>query len=227
MTLFYVMTATGNANVLSDIVRNGGASLWIILLLGMIALTIFLEKVLYFHRVQVNTSELVRGLLNTLKKGNMLEAISLCDDTPGPTAHILRAVIISHEQGDKNPLQAVDDAALSEIPRLETRMNILSTIAYICPLLGLFGTVLGMISVFAQLSELGSSGINISELSGGIKKALYCTAGGLAVAIPCYVAYSYLLSRIQNIVLDMEKASSEMLYFFEHNKEIFKNRQQK
>jgi len=219
MNLIIIPAATAGGSVLMDILRNGGATFWIIAFLGFVALIIFLEKVFYLHRVQVNTGELVRGFINTSKKGNLLEAISLCDDTPGPAAHILRAVIISYEQGDKDLSRAVDDAALSEIPRLESRMNILSTVSYVCPLLGLFGTVLGMIGVFYQLSELSSSGINIAELAVGIKKALFCTAGGLAVAIPCYIAYSYLLSRIQGIILDMEKAASEILYFFEQNRQ--------
>lgn len=219
MKLIFSPEVALNASVLMDILRNGGVTFWIIAFLGLVAMVIFFEKVFYLHTVQINTGELVRGLINTLRKGNLLEAVSLCDDTPGPAAHILRAVIISYEQGDKDLSRAVDDAALNEIPRLESRMNMLSTISYVCPLLGLFGTVLGMIGVFYQLSELSSTGINIAELAGGIKKALFCTAGGLAVAIPCYIAYSYLLSRIQGIILDMEKAASEILYFFEQNRQ--------
>ncbi len=220
MDSFMTIAAVSETSILSDVLSNGGIILWMILFLGFVALAVFLEKLLYLHRVQINTAELVRGLQNTLKKGNMLEAISHCDDTPGPSAQILRSVIMSHEQGDGNPSRAVDEAALGEIPRLESRVSILATIAHICPLLGLFGTVIGMISVFGHLSELGASGINITELSGGIKKALYCTAGGLAVSIPCHLAYSYLFSRIQGIILDMEKAAVEMIHFFEQNKDI-------
>lgn len=227
-TTFPIAAAPIETNILTDILNNGGVILWIILVLGLIALIVFLEKVLYMHRIQINSGELVKGLTNTLKKGNMLEAISHCDDTPGPSAHILRSIIISYQQGaGKNASKAIDDAALIEIPRLEARMNFISTVAYISPMLGLFGTVLGMTSVFSRLSELGSSGVNISELSAGIKQALYCTAGGLAVAIPCHLAYSYLLSRIRKIILDMEKAASEMIDFFENNKDIFSQEEKK
>ncbi len=202
---------------LSEILDKGGPVVWLILFCGFIALLIFLEKMLYFHRIQINVGELVHGLVNVLKKGNIIEAVSLCDETPGPAAHVLRSAIISYEQGDSDISQAIDDAALGEMPRLEARMNILATIAYITPLLGLLGTVLGMIEVFQKLVEM-SAFVNARELAGGIGKALYATAGGLSVAIPAYVGYNYLVSRIEAITLDMEKASSEIIYFFQHNK---------
>jgi len=199
----------------SEILDKGGPVLWIIIVCGFFALVIFLEKVFYLHRVQINVGELVRGLLNIMKKGNLIEAVSLCDDTPGPVAHVLRSAIISYEQGDDDISQSIQDAALSEIPRLEARLNILATIAYITPLLGLLGTVIGMIGVFQKMVEM-SAFVNAKDLSQGIGMALYTTAGGLCVAIPCYIAYNYLLSRVEAVLMDMEKAASEIVYFFKH-----------
>ncbi len=200
-----------------EILVAGGPIMWLILACSVIALFIFLEKLFYLHRVQVNVGDLVRGLINVLKRGNIVEAVSLCDDTPGPAAHVLRSAILSYEQGDEDVSKSIEDAALDEIPRLEARMNILATIAYVAPLLGLLGTVFGMIEVFNQIKIEGAF-VNAKTLAKGISMALYTTGGGLCVAIPCYVAYNYLVSRIEAITLDMEKAASEIMYFFKHNK---------
>lgn len=204
------------------IMSEGGPVMWLILVCSVVAVFIFIEKLFYFHRVQINAGDLVRGLANVLKRNSIVEAISLCDDTPGPAAHVLRAAILSFEQGDEDLRQSVEDAALGEIPRLEARMKILATIAYITPLLGLLGTVLGMIEVFHTITALGAM-VNAKELADGIGMALFTTAAGLCVAIPCFIAYNYLVSRIESLTLDMEKSSSEIIYFFKRNKNKLKN----
>ena len=200
-----------------DIMKDGGPVMWLILLCSVVAVFIFLEKLFYLHRVQINAGDLVRGLINVLKRNSIVEAISLCDDTPGPAAHVLRAAILAYEDGEEDLRQAVDDAALGEIPRLEARMKIMATVGYITPLLGLLGTVLGMIVVFNEITSKGAM-VNASDLSQGIGTALFTTAAGLCVAIPSFMAYNYLVSRIESITLDMEKASSEIIYFFKRNK---------
>ena len=205
-----------------EFMKQGGPVMWLILACSVVATFIFLEKAFYLHRTQINVGDLVRGLTNVLKRNNIVEAISLCDDTHGPVAHVLRAAILAFEQGEEDLRQAVDDAALGEIPRLEVRMKVLATIAYISPLLGLLGTVLGMINVFFTITAKGAM-VNASDLANGIGQALFTTAAGLCVAIPCFVAYNYLVSRIDSITLDMEKASSEIIYFFKRNKEKMKN----
>ncbi len=205
-----------------EIMKQGGPVMWIILTCSLLAVFIFLERLFYFHRVQINVGDLVRGMVNVLRRNNIVEAISLCDDTPGPAAHVLRAAILAFEQGDENLRQAIDDAGLSEIPRLEAKMKILATIAYVTPLLGLLGTVLGMIEVFHTITSRGAM-VNAGELANGIGMALFTTAAGLCVAIPCFIAYNYLVSRIESITLDMEKASSEIIHFFSHNRDRLKN----
>ena len=110
--------------------------------------------------------------------------------------------------------QAIDDACLEELPKLEKNIDILGTIGFIAPLLGLLGTVLGMMETFQTVNVTSSMALSSTELAGTIRMALITTAGGLAVAIPCYVAYNYLVSRVNAITLDMEKAASEIIYFF-------------
>ncbi len=196
-----------------ELMQKGGPVMWVIMACSVIATLVFIEKVLHFHRVQIRVGDLVRGLINVLKRDNIVEAVSLCDDTPGPAAHVLRAAILSYEQGEADLEKSVADAEMSEIPQLEARLGILATIAYIAPLLGLLGTVLGMIGVFSKISAKGAF-VNATDLAADIGMALYTTAAGLCVAIPCYVAYNYLVSRVEAIVLDMEKASAEIVGYF-------------
>lgn len=203
---------------------DGGPVMWIILFCSVIAVFIFLEKWFHFHREQVNVGELVNGLINVLKRDGIVEAISLCDNTPGPVARILMAAILAYEKGDEDIRQAILDAALIEVPRLERRLNVLATIAYISPLLGLLGTVIGMMGTFQTIHTKAGIYLSAADLSGDINMALITTAAGLCVAIPCYVAYNYLASRVESFALEMEKASSEMVYFFKHNQANRKNK---
>ena len=138
------------------------------------------------------------------------ESISICDATPGPVARLVKVAVLSRERGRDGVREALEEAGLMEVPRLEEKLNVLATLAQIAPLLGLLGTVLGFIKIFMAL-QLAGSQAQMEMLSGGIWQALISTAAGLAVAIPCYAAYNYLVGRVNSIVLDMEKAASEIV----------------
>ena len=197
-----------------QLMEDGGPVLWVIVFCSMVGMFIFFKKTFQFHREEVNVRELLRGLENVLKRNGYVEAISLCDNTPGPAARVLSAAILAYERNDEDIQQAIDDACVEELPKLESSLDILGTIGFISPLLGLLGTVLGMMDTFQVVNATSSVTLSASELAGSIRMALITTAGGLCVAIPCYVAYNYLLSRVNAIALDMEKAGSEIVYFF-------------
>jgi biopolymer transport protein ExbB len=110
----------------------------------------------------------------------------------------------------------VEEAGLTEVPRLEEKLNLLATIAQIAPLLGLFGTVIGFIDIFGQISH-SDSYANLRDLSGGVWKALICAAAGIGVAIPAHAGYNYLVSRVNKIVLDMERAAAEIVNIITEN----------
>ena len=202
-----------------EFLRAGGPMLWLIVFFGIVGIYVFLEKFFQLRRNQVNVKELVTGLVNVLKRDAMIEAITLCDTTPGPVAKLLNAAIQAY-QNDDNIKPAIEDTAKIELNRLESRLNILSTIANIAPLLGLLGTVIGMYDTFNGISA--SNGMSLAALSGGVKEALISTAAGLCVAVPAHLAYNYLLTQVQSLCADMEKASSEILYFFAHRKQELK-----
>lgn len=197
------------------LMKDGGPVMWIILFLDIIALALVLQKTFQFHREEINVRELLRGLFNVLKREGFIEAISLCDNTPGPVARMLSAAIAARQQGDEDIRSAVDDAAFNEIPRLERGVKFLGTIGFILPLIGFFGTVVGMLQAFEVVKA--SEFLSASAVSGAVTSALLTSAAGLAGAIPCYIAYNYLVSRIDTITLDMERAAIEIIGFFERS----------
>lgn len=184
--------------------------MWLLLLLSAVAVATLIERVLLYHREQINSVEFLSGVRNVLKRDNVVEALSICDATPGPVARMVKAAVLSRDKGREGIREALEEAGAAEIPRLEEKLNILATIAQIAPILGLLGTVVGFMSVFEVL-EQGGRYVRIELLSGGIWKAMICTAFGLAVSVPAYLGYNFLVSRVNSIVLDMERASTDIL----------------
>jgi biopolymer transport protein ExbB len=196
--------------MLPTLLTKGGPMIYLIIGASAVALSVFVERILHFHRAQINSMEFLNGVRNVLKRDNVVEALSICDATPGPVARLVKLAILNRERGRDGVRESLEEAGLIEIPPLEDKLNLLATIAQIAPLMGLLGTVLGFIRIFGRLQTEGTFA-NMQALSGGIWEGLICTATGLAVAIPCYAAYNYLVSRVNAIVLDMEKAASEIV----------------
>ncbi len=192
------------------IIEMGGPLMYPILLCSILFVAILMERLYHYHHAKIDAEEFVSGIRNILKNRSISEAISVCEETPGPVAHIVKAGILKHRRPREEIKETIEDAGLHEIPRLEKNLNVLATIAHIAPLLGLLGTVLGMISAFQKIqSESGR--VNAADLAGGIWEALITTAAGLCVAIPAYVAYNYLVSRVNSLILDMEKSATEVV----------------
>jgi biopolymer transport protein ExbB len=141
-----------------------------------------------------------------------MEALTVCEETPGPVAAVVKAGL-RHAQDDEQAMRfAVQDAALTEIPVLERRINALAAIAQIAPLLGLLGTLLGMIRTFWLFNQ-GGDYATPAVLAGGMWEALLTAATGLAVAIPAHVARHFLNGRVRALVHDMEWVGNETMRF--------------
>ena len=196
--------------------QAGGPVIWLILIAGATAFVVFVERALFCHRSQINSAEFLNGVRNVLKRDNVVEAVSICDATPGPVARIVKTAILNRDKGRERVREAVEEAGLTEVPQLEERLNLLATIAQIAPLLGLLGTILGFINIFGQISH-SDSYATIKDLSGGIWEALICAAAGIAVAIPAHAGYNYLVSRINKVVLDMVRAAGEIVNIVTEN----------
>jgi biopolymer transport protein ExbB len=196
--------------MLPELLRHGGPMMYLLLLVSSVAVVVFIERLLHYHRAQINSAEFLSGVRNVLKRENVVEAISICDATPGPVARLVKVAILNRDNGRDGIREALEEAGLLEVPRLEDKLNLLATIAQIAPIMGLLGTVLGFIEVFRTIQAQGLNAQS-ATLAGGVWEALVCTAFGLAIAIPSYAGYNYLVSRVNSIVLDMEKASTEIL----------------
>jgi biopolymer transport protein ExbB len=202
--------------MLPTLLANGGPVIWLILLAAATALVVFIERALFCHRSQINSAEFLNGIRTVLKRENVVEAISICDATPGPVARLVKAAIVNRDKGRERVREAVEEAGLTEVPRLEEKLNLLATIAQIAPLLGLFGTIIGFIRVFMKLQAAGLYA-HMDTLSQGVWESLICAAAGIAVAIPAHAGYNYLVSRVNKIVLDMERAAAEIVNIVTEN----------
>jgi biopolymer transport protein ExbB len=198
------------------LLANGGPVMWLILIAAATAAVVFVERVLYCHRSQINSAEFLNGVRTVIKRGNVVEAIAICDATPGPVSRLVKAAILTRDAGRERVREAVEEAGLVEVPRLEEKLNLLATIAQLAPLLGLFGTIMGFVDVFGQI-ELHGLYANVGLLSQGVWKALTCAGGGIAVAIPAHAGYNYLVSRVNKIVLDLERAAAEIVNIVTEN----------
>lgn len=199
---------------MGNLLANGGPILWILLFAGAAGIVIFIERALHCHRAQINSTEFLNGVRTVLKRENVVEAISICDATPGPVARLVKTAILSRELGRDRVRESLEEAGLTEVPRLERRLDLLATIAQLSPLLGLLGTVLGFIKAF---SILYGQALYDSVVKEGVGTALICTAAGLAVAIPLHAGYNYLVSRVNAIVTDMERAANEIVNIVSEN----------
>ena len=193
----------------------GGPVMWPILLCSVFALAIILEKFWYLHKISIDTQEFLKKILDKMKHHDTKEALSICDNAKSPVANILKAGILKYDRPRPQIIEAIEDASLYEIPKIEKNLNALATIAHVSPLLGLLGTVTGMVRCFQTIQAKATSFHPVSpgDLAGGIWEALLTTVAGLIVAIPTFIAYNYLVSRINHFILEMEKASTELVNF--------------
>src|SRR6266436_3337339 len=141
--------------LLPALLTNGGLMLWLILLISAVAVAVFIERFLHFHRAQINSTEFLNGVRTVLKRDNVVEALSICDATPGPVARLVKTAILNRDHGRERVREALEESGLAEVPRLEEKLNMLATIAQLAPLLGLLGTVLGFIKIFGELNAAG------------------------------------------------------------------------
>jgi len=196
---------------LFDIMQKGGSLMWLILGSSILAIGVFIERVFYYYRSHLRVGEYLVGILNLVRKQNYLEALERCEEGYGPIKIVVQRAILSRNLPSNELREVVREVAQLQVPKLEANLPILATIGYISPLLGLLGTVMGMIDAFIQINQK-SGAAGVSDLAGGIWTALITTAAGLVVAIPCYVAYNYLIIRCHHLTNDMERAGIELIH---------------
>lgn len=206
-----------------ELVQKGGPMMYLIIIASILAFGVVIERIYHLNKARIDAGKFMDGIINILKRNKIIEAIEMCNATPGPIAHIVKAGILKHDRSKAEIREAVEEAARLEIPRMEKHLPILATIAHIAPLLGLVGTVTGMIKSFQVIQQKASAMIpvNPGDLAGGIWEALLATLAGLAVAIPTYVAYNYLVSQVDNLVYDMETSATDLVNLLSSRRDTY------
>jgi biopolymer transport protein ExbB len=188
--------------------------MWVLLALGLLTVLLALERVLFLHRGQIRATTFLEGIKNILAKRRLVEALTVCEETPGPVAAVVKAALL-HAEADVATMRFhVQEAAIVELPALERRLGSIATIAQVAPMVGLLGTVLGMATTFLAFEK---DYMSASALATGMWQALLCTAGGLMLALPAHVAHHFLSGRVRSIVRDVEWAGNEIMRYLQND----------
>lgn len=197
------------ANLLHP-VREGGIIILPLLLLGVLLVFLFAERAFYFHRNHVRAKDFVRGILNLVEKRRLAEALTLCNQTPGSTSDVVRAALLQHEGSEDDMRRAVQAAALIHIPGLERRINVINALAFVAPILGLLGALVGMHETIANLLGQGA-GADLAQMTTGFSKALICSIYGVGLSAIAHIGHFYLMDRVRALVEDMEWAAHKVM----------------
>lgn len=195
-----------------NLMGNGGPVIWILLACGLFAALVFFERLFNLHRAQIAADDFLKGVYNILNRDNPVEAATICEEAPGPVARLALAAVLHHDDTLESIGRAIEDAGLEEIPRMERGLGWLATLARITPLIGLLGTVLGLMDVLLAAHRAAPL-VQSADLTGGLWNALSATALSLVIAILAYAGYNLLVSRVESILLDMERSASALLNF--------------
>src|SRR3990167_143883 len=197
-----------------QLISNGGITMYVLILCSILSIAIIIERVLYYHRrSRVRREDFMTDIRNQLDRDNLRHAVSMCvamcRDAATPFASVVCAGLGAYSRGEKEISSNMERSIVIETNMLSRFTAVVGTIGSTAVYIGLFGTVLGIIRAFHDISRAGSGGISV--VINGISEALICTAAGLCVAVPAVIAYNYFIKRIDNFVTDMELCASETM----------------
>ena len=192
-----------------ELFLQGGLMMYPLTLCSVLALAITLERGVSLQRKRVIRPEIVSVIENIHGPEDIGLALSVCRQDDGPFASVMRAGLDNRRLPMDEVRESIQDQGRQDMGRLQKGLVVLETVASVSPLLGLLGTVLGMIKVFQEISEVGVGQGNL--LAGGIAEAILTTAAGLFIAIPSLVFYNYFSSRAEGLILEIEKFSNLLL----------------
>ncbi len=197
---------------LLELFQRGGLVMWPILFCSILALAIVIERLLALAKMELDAGRLMEGLLPAVRQRQLDKAERLCEAAPTPLSRMAKAGLKRAGRPREELREAMEETADLEAPALERHIPILGTIAHLTPLLGLLGTVVGLVRCFQVIQEKATSvtPVNPGNLAGGIWEALLTTVFGLMVAIPAYAMYNYLVYRINQFNRQMEAGATEL-----------------
>jgi len=193
-----------------EIVRAGGPLMWPIILCSIVAAAIILERLWTLQKSRVVPPELAEKVWRWVESRQIQEKHIVALRQNSPLGKILASGLANRHRERAVIKEAIEDSGRHVVHELERYLNALATIAAISPLLGLLGTVFGMVRTFTAISSVGVG--NPASLAAGIGEALIATAAGLIVAIPALIGYRYLRRRVDELVVDMEVEAVKLLH---------------
>jgi biopolymer transport protein ExbB len=188
---------------------RGGIVMIPLFLCSIVALIVSIERWLYLRNAKVDTARLMGKIRAGLDRGSPGEARGVCEATPGPVARVLGATLAHFDMPKEDLREVAREVALAEQPVLDGHLPVLATMVTVAPLLGLLGTISGLIKVFHVIAggQIGDP----AALSGGIAEALITTFTGLCIAIPFLVVYNSLSTRVETLTHEIELRVTELL----------------
>ena len=195
-----------------EVFIRGGLLLWLILILGVATLIIFFNRLFQLHRERVDTADLLGGIINNIQRGNVAEARQHCIITHGPVARVVQASIDGMDKPIEDLTQGLDMVGRIEIVRMERRLSLLALIAQTAPILGLIGTVFGLIRLVTSIRETAPL-TQVADVADGLIPALAVAAAGLVVSMIAFSSYHVLVGKIDRLVIEMEQAATAMVQF--------------
>jgi biopolymer transport protein ExbB len=191
---------------------KGGPVMYPIVLGSVLALALFLERIWALRRERVIPAAFRRRVRGMVREGKLSEAEVLCQENASSLANIVGAGLKEAGKPRREIKESVTEVGRREVASLERYVDFLGTIAAVEPLMGLLGTVTGLIRAFQKVEAVANKGggVNPGDLAAGIWVALITTAAGLIVAIPAYLGYRYLQGRVNSLIVEMEEDSLEL-----------------
>lgn len=190
-------------------IEQGGPFVWVLLALAFIGTVIVLERIIFFQRTKIHVGDLILGLANHIRKGAHEEALREAARAPGSVARVAHSTIMRHYLPRTDLRDIAREAGQLEVPRIEKNLRGLYTIALIAPMVGMMGTINGLIYAFVDISEKG--GLSDKLMAKGIYESLITTGLGLLVAVPGYLFYLYFFGRAKRLVHRIERAGIEVV----------------
>ncbi|MEC8706629.1 MAG: MotA/TolQ/ExbB proton channel family protein [Candidatus Neomarinimicrobiota bacterium] len=188
---------------------DGGAFMWPILFALLFGLAFAFERAYSLVLSSIDSSKLFEDVSSAMQGGKVQQAVDLCSETRGPVAGVFHAALSRYDRGLEEVEKAMENAGSLEMAFLEKNMIWLNTVITVAPMIGFTGTVVGMISAFDAIKA--ANDISPAVVAGGISQALLTTAFGLIVAMIIQFFQNFFVSRIDQLILDMEENSVKLL----------------
>jgi len=199
------------------LISKGGPLVWLLIGCLCFAGAIFLERLAYFHRASMNIGEFLAGLASLMRRKNYAEALQECVATRVPAGRVIHAALLRHHAPREQLKEIVQEAGQLEVPRLERFLGILNAIAHAAPLIGLLGTMIGLLDSFTGPSSANGLATP-ADVARGVYQSLITSALGLGVAIPAYLSFAFLSARARSLMHDLERAGIEIVNLIEDAK---------